>query len=141
MNRLLFFKITSLVLAIAMSSGLSECFAEEAMEKMFVCKNADFANKYWWYLNKKIPLNQKMDREYIDKMYESLIHDKEEVRDPQKDQCIWIEGKELSFFASDGYGTLAVTDGMHDVWFKNKASFGWINSQFYSYLKRNYSIN
>lgn len=136
MNRLLFFKITSLALAIAMSSGLSECFAEEAKEEMFVCKNPDFASKYWVYFNKKTPLNQKIDHEYIDEIYTSLTHDKEEGYDPQKDECVWIEGKELSFFASDGYGALAITDGVHDIWFKNKASFGWINSQFYSYFKK-----
>ena len=131
MKRMLCFKITSLFLAVSASYPLSVCFAEE----MFVCKKADLANKYWPYLNKQLTLDQNITREYIDKTYNALMHDKSEAVDPKTDQCIWIEGKNLSFFTSDGFGALAITDGVHDIWFKNKASFGWINSQFYTYLK------
>ncbi|MFT8559329.1 MAG: hypothetical protein ABF719_05620 [Acetobacter sp.] len=137
MDRMIFLKITFLFLAVSVVSPLSTCFAEE----MFVCNNAGIANKYWGYMNEKVQLDQHINREYIDRIYNIFIHDDSEYVDPKIDQCVWIEGKDLSFFTSDGYGALAVTDGVHDIWFKNKASFGWINSQFYSYFKKTISKN
>lgn len=136
MRNIFNFKIISLFFSITIGLNLSPCRAEETLERIFVCKNPDFSNKYWIYLNKKRPLNQEINYEYINHIYSFLLHDKGQNSDPQKDKCIWIKAKELTFFASDSSGALAITDGVHDIWFKNKASFGWINSQFYIFFKR-----
>ncbi|MFT8921492.1 hypothetical protein [Acetobacter sp.] len=137
MKKIHFLKIISLFFIAMMSFDLSQCFAQNSLEEIFVCRSSNFANEYWEYLNERIPLNKKINREYINDTYDHLMRDKEDVNEQREDQCIWIEGKELSFFVSDGHGTLAITDGVHDIWFKDKASFGWINSQFFVFFKEN----
>ena len=43
------------------------------------------------------------------------MHDDSETVDPQKDQCMWIEGKDLSFFTRYVFSDLAVTDGVLNI--------------------------